>query len=110
METSFNRILNLKELYGETYATRDLINKTFGWSLVAIITQYLVDIICICYWLLLFFGVEDTLPDIRMSVMAFGNLTPILIAFGTLSYHCSLCYQQVSYSYLIRMHFFHFKF
>lgn len=35
----YDRLLNLKQIYGELYEICELINITFGWSLLAIITQ-----------------------------------------------------------------------
>lgn len=37
--STYDRLLNLKQIYGELYEICELINITFGWSLLAIITQ-----------------------------------------------------------------------
>lgn len=37
--STYDRLLNLKQIYGELYEICELINIAFGWSLLAIITQ-----------------------------------------------------------------------
>lgn len=42
--STYDRLLNLKQIYGELYEICELINVTFGWSLLAIITQCKITI------------------------------------------------------------------
>lgn len=40
--STYDRLLNLKQIYGELYEICELINVTFGWSLLAVVTQCFV--------------------------------------------------------------------
>lgn len=42
-QTVYDRLLKIKQIYGELYEICELINTTFGWSLLAIVTQCFID-------------------------------------------------------------------
>lgn len=92
----FTQILHLKIIYGELYETYGLINKSFGWSLLAVIIVYFADIIAVCYADFEKMAVLDTLPDSRDLRILLSFVVPIFIVLGTLCFYCSSCYQRVS--------------
>lgn len=47
---TYDILLNVKQIYGELYEICELINVTFGWSLLAIITQCFIDFTSNSYW------------------------------------------------------------
>lgn len=40
---AYNRLLVLKQYYGELYGIRDLLSKTSAWSLLVIFTDIIID-------------------------------------------------------------------
>lgn len=42
-QTIYDRLLKVKQIYSELYEICELINMTFGWSLLAIVTQCFID-------------------------------------------------------------------
>lgn len=93
--TTFNQILNLKIIFGELYEIHELVNKTFGWSLLAIITQCFIDLLSNCYWVFLYV-VEGVAPQLQTFIVMFSFMVPIFTTLGALSFYCSSYYQQVS--------------
>lgn len=95
-QTNFTQIFDLKIIYGELYEIYRLINKSFGWSLLAVITQCFIDIITNCYWGFVGIGLEDRLPNFPFVLVVFTFLAPIFITLSALCFYCSSCYQCVS--------------
>lgn len=91
---AFSRIYHLKKIYGELYEINELINKTFGWSLLAIMTQSFLDFIVNCY---VVFTVLDA-PSIDYGTLTISVvlLVPNIITISTVAFYCSSCFQSVS--------------
>lgn len=91
--STYYRLLNLKQIYGELYEICELINITFGWSLLAIITQCFIDFTSNSYWT--FLALEQPVPDTANAVDCIGLLVPIVIILSLLAYYCSSCSRYV---------------
>lgn len=91
--SAFHRILLIKIIYGELYEACELINETFGWSLLATITQCFLDFTFSCYWIFLFL-VDETV-SVENLVICFCLLAPVVAVLGAMSFNCSLCYEYV---------------
>lgn len=89
----YDRLLNLKQIYAELYEICELINITFGWSLLAIITQAFIDFTSNSYWT--FLALEQTKPDISNALDCISLLVPIVIMLSTMAYYCSSCTRSV---------------
>lgn len=87
--SGYNRILLLKQIFGELYSTRELVNATFGWSLVTIFIQYFVQFTSNCYWVYL------SLDDFSDVIMLIGQTAPYLTVLSFLGFYCSSCLQYV---------------
>lgn len=89
-ECVYDRILNLKLIYGELNESCELINNIFGTSLLALTLQNFVNFTTHCYWpfLLLF--------DFDTFVLSVCLLIPIVVVFGSLAFYCSSCFENVS--------------
>lgn len=94
--TMFLRILDLKKVFGELYEICELINHTFGWSLLSIVAHHFIQITCNCYWLFLFIGVEDVQPETGTFLITAGFLAPIFVMLIALTFYCSSCFDCVS--------------
>lgn len=94
--TVFIRILRLKQIYGELFKICGLINQMCGWSMLIIFLHHFVQITCNCYWLYLFVGLEDTLPDVGTLMVSFSFLSSILVVLVILTFYCSSCFDCVS--------------
>lgn len=90
----YERLLNLKEIYAELYEICELINITFGWSLLAIITQAFIDFTSNSYWT--FLALEQPVPDIQHALDCICLLIPIVLMLGTMAYFCSSCSRSVN--------------
>ncbi|XP_055294772.1 putative gustatory receptor 2a [Sitodiplosis mosellana] len=101
--STYDRLLNLKQIYGELFEICELINVTFGWSLLAIITQCFIDFTSNSYWT--FLALEQKVPDTANAVDCIGLLVPIVIILSLLAYYCSSCsrYARFMGSYLHRI-------
>lgn len=95
----FQRILDLKHFYGELFESCNLINETFGWSVLAIYVQCFVDFTFNCYWAFVYLG--DATFDLIYIVICGSVLLPIIILLGTLTFFCSSCYEWVSFIFII---------
>lgn len=94
----YDRLLNLKEIYGELYEICELINITYGWSLLAIITQCFIDFTSNSYWT--FLALEQTPAIITTAIDSISLLIPVVIVLSLLAYYCSSCARYVSESVL----------
>lgn len=52
-KTPYMKLMVLKDVYGYIWDITNLINDTFGWSLLAVATQNFIEFTCNGYWLFL---------------------------------------------------------
>lgn len=86
-----NRLLNLKQIYGELYEISEQINMTFGWSLITIIAQNFINFIGHSYWI--FCSVKKS--DYTHAIDCFLLLIPVITMLGTIVHYCSSCLRYV---------------
>lgn len=103
--TVYDRLLYLKQIYAELYEICELINITFGWSLLAITTQAFIDFTSNSYWT--FLALEQQTPDIGNAFDCISLLVPIVIILITMAYYCSSCTRSVCSLHVRRLHDFH---
>lgn len=106
-QLTFTRILHLKQIYGELYESCELINKTFGWSLLAIMTQSFVDFISNCYSM--FTVLEANSIDYSTLAISVALLVPNIVTISTMAFYCSSCFQTVSIPELFRIKLLNFE-
>lgn len=94
----YDRLLSLKEIYGELYEICELINITYGWSLLAIITQCFIDFTSNSYWA--FLALEESSTDIATAMDCISLLIPVVIVLSLFAYYCSSCSRYVRESVL----------
>lgn len=94
--SSYNLLLNLKQIYGELYEISELISLTFGWSLLAIVAQNFIEFIGNSYWIFLSLGKSKI--DLEHLADSISLLIPITVMLGTMVYYCSSCSRYVSFS------------
>lgn len=83
----------LKSSYNEIYATFQMLNKAYGWGLLASTAVYFVDFVCNTYWIIL-----AVITQGRDYYALLQNSSFALLAFTLLSILCWLCeesYYQV---------------
>lgn len=90
---AFSRIYHLKQIYGELYEINELINKTFGWSLLALMTQGFLDFIVNCY--VVFTVLDALIIDYWALTISIVLLVPNIITISTVAFYCSSCFQSV---------------
>lgn len=90
----YYRLVNLKQVYGELYEICELINVTFGWSLLTIIVQSLIDFTSCFYWFYL--ALQESI--ISMAIVCLVDLLPIFVLVISMAYICSSCSSCVSSS------------
>lgn len=88
-----DRLIVLKQIYGELYKICTLINTIFGWSLLAIITQNSIDFTINGYWLFQVYNSES--PDYVALIICTILLITNAIILSVLTYFCSSCFKQV---------------
>lgn len=81
-----NELLALKLAYGKLWDTSCLINECFGWSLLAIITEYFIHLTTHGYWLFL------TLNDLVNATQLIESVTDIATVLCILIVLCQSCY------------------
>lgn len=91
--TIYDKLLNLKQIYGELYEISETINISFGWSLLAVITQCFIDFTSNSYWT--FLALEQPVPDFDNAVNCISLLVPIVIILSVMAYYCSSCSRYV---------------
>lgn len=91
--SKFETLLSLKEIYETLHDTCELINKTFGWSLLAISLQSFIDFTCNCYWIFFLFGEKQT--SIGPTSVCISFLIQNIASFSMLAFYCSSCSQHV---------------
>lgn len=91
----YTRIKILKKIYGELFEICELINKTFGWSLLVILTQCFVDFTFNCYWLFLCLDLYEDDFGNSTSLICVSLLLPIVLLSSILTFYCSSCSKKV---------------
>lgn len=83
----YDRLVNLKQIYGELHEICELINVTFGWSLLTIIVQSLIDLISCFYWFYL--ALQESIHS--LAIVCLFDLLPIIVLVVSMAYICSSC-------------------
>lgn len=83
----YDRLVNLKQIYGELHEICELINVTFGWSLLTIIVQSLIELISCFYWF--YVGLQESVYT--LSIVCLVDLLPIVVLVVSMAYVCSSC-------------------
>lgn len=90
VEQSINdRLFNLKLIYGELYESCELINASFGSSMLAFTVQAFIELTTNCYWA--YFCLENVENFILYI------LVPAVVLQIILGFYCTSCFQYVSY-------------
>lgn len=92
---SYDRLLNLKQIYGELYDICELINMTFGCSILTIVLQNFIEFIGNSYWL--FVVLRDSNINCEHVADIVVMLIYITVMLGTLVFYCSSCSRHVSF-------------
>lgn len=87
----FNALCDLKQIYEELLNIRDLLNKTFGLSLLTIFIHSFVHFTTYSYWAWECSNEQNYEKFLLFAVL----LTPDFVTIGILCFSCSTCYQQV---------------
>lgn len=88
----YDRLLNVKQIYGALHEICEFMNIIFGWSLLTIIAQSFFDFSASSYWIYLALDKSDfTLAADYLII-----LSPIVILLIVLFYLCSSCLLCVS--------------
>lgn len=90
----YDRMLNLKKVYGQLYETSIRINEVFGTSLLFLTMQCFIDFTSSIYWT--FLAVDQTIPNISSAVDKFCLIVPIVIVMSLMASDCSSCTTLVS--------------
>lgn len=90
----FERVLHLKEAYGQLSDLCALINKAFGWSLLTLVVQCFVDITINCYATFLYFA-QASYEDLIGLIILIGMAGAYLILLATLTFYSSSCSEYV---------------
>lgn len=99
----YDQLLNLKQIYGELYEICEIINVTYGWSLLAILTQCFIDFTRNSYWT--FLALQQTTADLSTAIDCISLLIPVVIVLSLFAYYCSSCSRHVSIRNFIFLHF-----
>lgn len=83
----YDRLVNLKQIYGELHEICELINVTFGWSLLTIIVQSLIEMISCFYWFYL--ALQESI--LSLAIVCMVDLLPIVVLVVSMAYICSSC-------------------
>ncbi|CRL06940.1 CLUMA_CG019782, isoform A [Clunio marinus] len=84
----YDQLMALKQVYGKIWDISNLINDCFGWSLLAIVTQYFIEFTSNGYWL--FLALENLL-DRSIAIQSLCSIFPIVIILTTMAYSCHRC-------------------
>lgn len=88
------RFLNLKRIYGKLFDISNLVNASFGLSLLAIFTHSLIDITTFAY--LLFIAINDIDINYDLLIISICLMLPAIIVTAVIAYSCSNCFKTVS--------------
>lgn len=103
----FGQLIDLKQAYKQLYDTCELINNTFGWSLLAVVVQCFVDITINCYATFLFFE-QASYEDSIGLIILFGMAGAYLAILATLAFYSSSCSEYVRISVIFIFFKYHF--
>lgn len=92
----YERILTLKRLYKQLHDICELINHTFGWSLLAIFTQSFIAFTSNSYWV--FFFLENNINDLGSFMACIDFAIQTTISVCIMAFYCSSCYKVVWHS------------
>ncbi|CAO1377222.1 unnamed protein product [Diamesa hyperborea] len=87
-QSLYDTILVLKQVYGKIWDISNCINDSFGWSLLAIVTQYFIEFTSNGYWL--FLALENVLDD-SIATQSLCSIFPIVIILTLLAFSCYRC-------------------
>lgn len=88
----YERLLNVKQIYGALHEICEIMNIIFGWSMLTIIAQSFFDFSASSYWIYLALDKSDfTLAADYLII-----LSPIVFLLIVLVYLCSSCSRCVS--------------
>lgn len=93
-QCTFQRLLRLKKAYAQLYDTYELINNTFGWSLLTIVVQCFVDVTINCYATFLYFE-QASYEDLIGLIILCGMAVVHFILFVALAFYSSSCSEYV---------------
>lgn len=93
IQGNYNDVIVLKDIYGKLWNSVNLINECFGWSNLAIITQFFVEFVSHGYWL--FAGLESLTSMDKVSG-AILILMPVIVVLSTFCYSCFVCKDAVN--------------
>lgn len=79
----------LKAAYSKIWETNCLINECFGWSLLAIVTEYFVHLTSNGYWLYMVFAQLITAELLVESLSDVGSVLFLMVALCQSCYACS---------------------
>lgn len=83
-------LMNLKHIYRELYEICELINSTFGISLLGVLTQNFFDLITNSYWAYLLRN------DFGYFCTFIGLMIPNIFVLGVFCFYCTSLYREVS--------------
>ncbi len=89
----FDEVLDLKRIYGMIWNASILLNDSFGWSVLAMVTRSFIGFTCHGYWLFLGF---KGLIDFDLIVDSAVNFVVIALQLSTLCLACHNCTSCVS--------------
>lgn len=89
------KIMCLKEIYGILHDACELINDTFGWSLLAIFMQSFISFTSNCYWIFFFYGEKES--NIGLIAIGITFLIQNIFSLSILAFYCSSCFQCVRF-------------
>lgn len=87
----YDQLMNLKRIYGKLFEISDLIDDSFGWSLLAIFTHSFIGITTYGYWL--FLAINEINYDMLITSICF--MFPVAIVTTVITYWCSSCFKSV---------------
>lgn len=94
VKANYNDIIVLKDIYGKLWNSINLINDCFGWSNLAIITQFFLEFVSHGYWLLAGLDGITSMDKVLSSILV---LTPVSVVLTSLCYSCFICKDAVGF-------------
>lgn len=91
----YERLLNLKRIYGKLHDFNQILNDTFGWSLLAMFTHWFINFTTYSYWMFMaFYGITI---DCTLIVICVCLLLEVMIVTIYFIYCSSTCAQMVKF-------------
>lgn len=98
--SEYNEILWAKKVYGRLWQIRNLLNKTFGLSLLAVSIQSLVELVIYPYWMFAVWELSIKQQSIDQAIWLFF---PSIVLVAMLCLACDCCTQKaVQIGYCVR--------